>query len=62
MPDVSTTERERGEPQHPYAPNPLRDYICPYCNKTAKLRNADVVVDAYKNVCHLDCLDKVRRA
>ena len=43
-----------------YCPDPRASYLCPYCNTTARLADADVVIDSYTNVCHLACLDKVR--
>lgn len=41
---------------NPHRPNPATNYNCPYCNEGARLRDEGVVVDAYTNVCHEDCL------
>jgi hypothetical protein len=41
-----------------YVPNPRSNYVCAYCNETARLMDAGVVVDSYQNVIHLACFDK----
>lgn len=41
-----------------YCPDPHTRFKCPYCNELARLRDADVVVDSYLNVCHLSCFEK----
>ena len=46
------------ETMQSYRPDPNAYYLCCYCNKQARLRDADVVVDSYKNVCHYECLMK----
>ena len=46
---------ERGAPYHP---NPHTSYLCPYCNIPACLKDVNVVIDSWTNVCHLTCLEK----
>lgn len=43
----------------PYHPEPSTYYLCPYCNRPARLRDAEVVVDSYKNICHYQCLMRI---
>jgi hypothetical protein len=38
-----------------YTPNPDALYRCVYCNEDLRLREADAVVDSYKNVVHYKC-------
>lgn len=38
-----------------YCPQPNTLYLCVYCNNPTRLRDADVVVDSYSNVCHYEC-------
>jgi hypothetical protein len=45
-------------PERPYCPDPRRVYVCPYCGENARLLNAGVVIDCYKNVCHVECYDR----
>lgn len=46
------------QPIGSYAPDPQRNYLCPYCNEAARLADAGVVVDSFGNVCHEDCLNR----
>jgi hypothetical protein len=48
---------DKAAPQR-YRPEPNTHHKCPYCNETARLRDVDVVVDSYQNVCHYKCLVK----
>lgn len=59
---LESMQRRRGinplERAYGYVPDPRMVYLCPYCNAQVRLVDTDVVVDSYKNVCCLACLDK----
>jgi hypothetical protein len=45
-----------------WRPDPEALYRCPYCNIDCRLKDLNVVVDSYLNVCHYYCLNQERAA